>query len=165
MVIVDTAIRRAELEPRQKLFESKERDRDKRLSWALDYTPKINELLRIVKSHWHIISDLPGCQSFSYVGLHKTKSLKDILVKSKIQEEDDSSTLTVFGHHRCAGCSVCHLTMQVSQVEFQDLGFTHYIRGFSTRNTRMCVYLFICECQKRYIGSTHHKIKVRIQEH
>lgn len=29
----------------------------------------------------------------------------------------------------------------------------------------MSVYLLICVCEKRYIGSTHRKIKVCIQEH
>lgn len=86
-------------------------------------------------------------------------------MKAKFQIESQPSSFNVSGHYRCVGCSVCQLAMQVRSIEFPEIGFTYQLRNFSNCNTKMSVYLLICVCQKRYIGSTCRKIKVRIQEH
>lgn len=163
--IIDMAVKRAELKPGNELFQNQEILRSKRLAWLLDYNTRTNDILRIVKKHWHIVSDLPGCQSFPFVGLRRTKALKNILVKAKVTGPEENFGASAIGHHKCAGCSVCHLAMEVRHIEFPDTGFVHYMRGFSNCNSQMCIYLLICVCQKRYIGSTRRKLKVHIQEH
>lgn len=94
-------MRRAESEPRQNLFVNRCKEGEKKLAWAVDYTPYTNELLNIIKTHWQIISDLPGCQSFPFVGLSKTRALRGIILKAKFQTETQTSTNDVSGHHRC----------------------------------------------------------------
>lgn len=60
---------------------------------------------------------------------------------------------------------MCCLALEVSSIHFVDLGFTQVLKQFSNCNTSMSVYMVTCACEKRYIGSTRRKIKVRIQEH
>lgn len=57
----------------------------------LDYTPLAQNVWNIIIKHWHLVSDIPGCESFPRIGFWKTWSLKDILTHRDIKEVTSAS--------------------------------------------------------------------------
>lgn len=131
--------------------------------WALDYTPMTNGILSIVKKHWHIVSDIPGCKDFPLIGLRKKESLRYHLVKAMLPDTERRNLATPAGHTRYGRCSVCFLPWETKFIEFPEFGYIHTLKQLTNCNTCMCIYMATCICKKRYIGSTCHKIKLRIQ--
>lgn len=80
--IVQTVAARAETRERVTLFQQKQFPREQRLHWTLDYTPRSREVLQILKKHWHLLFDVPGCDKFPEVGYHRTQSLREILERN-----------------------------------------------------------------------------------
>lgn len=164
-VIVQNALQRASTRDCSTLFERWKNDQRPGISWSLDYTPRTRGIVQIIRRHWHIISEIPGCETFPTVGYKRTRSLKEILVSADRSNRDELPTNLPPGHFRCRMCSVCSISTDCKEIEFPDLGFTHRIRQFSNCNSRFCVYLLTCPCGFRYVGSTRRKLKIRIQEH
>lgn len=50
-------------------------------------------------------------------------------------------------------------------VDFPDLGFSYELKHFLNCKTKMCVYLLVCKCKLRYVGSTQRQLKICLQEH
>lgn len=66
--LVQSAAERAEHLERKNLFWEKDKKSSHRLHWTLDYTSHSHEIVQIVKRHWHLTSDVPGCDTFPEVG-------------------------------------------------------------------------------------------------
>lgn len=103
--LVRDAAKQASVTPREKFlqYRRKEDVTYKGITAALDFTPLATQIKRIVNTHWHMGSDLPGCNNPPRWGLQKTKSFKDILIKSDMRDVQ-LPTPTVTGHHRCGSC-------------------------------------------------------------
>lgn len=127
--------------------------------------PRAKGILQIIRRHWHIIEDIPGCESFPTVGYKKTRSLRDILVSADRTARDQSAPTLPPGHYRCVSCSVCSISTECKEICFPDLGFTHKIELFSNCRSKFCVYLLTCPCGSRYVGSTRRQLKTRLLKH
>lgn len=163
--IVKSAKQRANQRPRESLFlQWKPEVVSKQLWWALDYTPRAPAILGIIRKHWYLLKDVLGCQNFPQVGLRKTRSLKNFLVKSDMSVKTNKASLPS-GHFRCRRCNVCSVMTDTHRVILPDINFDYELRAFSNCNTKFVVYLLECSCLLRYIGSTQRCLHVRIQEH
>lgn len=142
------------------LFKYKQKDgvRFKGITATLDFTPLASKIKYIIKQHWHLVKDLPGCTSPPRWGLRRTKTLKDILVRSDIREHHQRIPVTV--GHRC-----CAQAWETREITLPAKGFKKPLNFFSSCSPRMCVYLVVCKCEMRYVGSTRRRLKVRIMEH
>lgn len=161
--MINEAVRRAWEHPRDTLFKPKDESQT-RLWWALDYTPRASAIIHIVKKHWHILREIPGCKEPPQVGLRKTDSLKSLLVRSDTIFKKHTSTLPN-GHFHCSKCKFCPLMVESKKISLPDTNFEQDCRTFSNCNTKFLVYLLECACTLRYIGSTQRPLRVRIQEH
>lgn len=65
--ILNKAIYRTRNVPRSSLLHPKDRTREEKIIWALDYTPKSNQIRRVSLKHWHLLKKIPGCAPPKYV--------------------------------------------------------------------------------------------------
>lgn len=135
-----------------------------RLSRAMDYTPRTTAIMKIIRRHWHLLREIPGCEKFPQTGPRKTRTLRSILVKSDMGRSRKKSSLPS-GHFRCGKCNVCWVMWVTKKIDFVDIQLVHELSTFSNCQTKFVVYLLECACSLRYIGSTQLQLRVRIQEH
>lgn len=109
--VITDAASKALQRPRQSLFTQKENKKGSRLVWALDYTPKAAAITAIIRKHWHLPADIPGCQEPPLIGLRKTKTLRNLLVKSDATVQTSSTSTLPVGHYACVKCKFCSLMM------------------------------------------------------
>lgn len=76
-----------------------------------------------------------------------------------------STTISNVSGHRCGHCSICFMNEETKFVDFTDLGIRHVVCQFSNCRMKMCVYILMCKCKLRYVGSTHCQLGVRLKEH
>lgn len=147
------------------MFQQRQTTHTNRLHRAVDYTPRTEDILQILKNHWHILSDTLGCELFPCVGFRKTSSIRDLLVKAEFTSKPHIAATSPKGHFKCGQCSICPLAIETKYVDFPGKRFRHELLGFTNCKTCMCVYMLTCVCVLQYIGSTKHELRVRIQEH
>lgn len=148
---------------RSTLFNARQINQQQGIYWSLDYTPRIMGILQIVRKHWHIISDIPGCESFPTARYKRTCLLREILVSADRPQRCEPPTNLMSGHFQSGLCSVWFISIICKEINFPDLGFIHKIQQFSNCRSRLCVYLLTCPCGLRYVGSTRCQLKVRIR--
>lgn len=136
-----------------------------RVNWALDHSPRSMAISSIIKKHWHLISDIPGCELPPQIGYRKSTSLRSLLVHADVVSKKTGDSVPFSGHHKCGQCNICQLTILSREIHFPEKGFSHKLTSFSNCKTWLCVYLLECFCGKKYIGSTRRQLRVRIQEH
>lgn len=137
-----------------------------RLHWAVEFSPHSRDVIQILRKHWHLLYDIPGCDKFPETGYRRTQSLQDMLTKTNSEIDKRSLPKSiVVGHHSYWNCSICFMNVRTMKIDFPDLGFSHVLQHFSDCKTKMCVYLLICKCKLRYVGSTQRQLRVRLQEH
>lgn len=74
--VVMEAARRANERERESLFHSKTQEcSPQRLWWALDYTPRAASILQVIKKHWHLLKEIPGCEALPPNLSHKDARL------------------------------------------------------------------------------------------
>lgn len=163
--IVQSAASRAIERDRNSLFKEKQQPINRQLCVALEFTPQTNRVIEILKRHWHIVTEIPGCEAFPQIGFKKMSSLRQFLVKADALRSTDMPIKTPKGHYRCGVCSICLLAVETKVLDFPQLGFEHKLQSFTNCKTPMCVYLLTCKCLLHYVRSTSRPLKVRIQEH
>lgn len=164
-VVLDAEVR-ATLRSRESLFKRSSVDHNLvRIHWALDHLPRSMTISRIIRKHWHLVSDVPGCESPPQIGYRRTRSLRSILIHADVSLKENCATTDILGHHKSGQCKICPLTTSSKEIHFPDKGFSHKLSSFSDCKTCFCVYLLVCFCGKKYIGSTKRQLRVRILEH
>lgn len=109
------------------LFQQRTPEQDPGIYWSIDYTPRSTGILQILRKHWHIINDIPGCERFPKVGYKRTHSLRDILTSSDCAPQTIASSNLSRGRYRCGSCSICQISTVCKEIVFSDLGFTHIL--------------------------------------
>lgn len=119
---------------------------------GLDYTPLANKIKNIINRHWHIIENISGCHQRPFIGMRKTRRIRDILILADLKGQRTKRDSPPIGQYRCGKCCVC------SQVWVTD-SFSHNnyhvkLRHFSTCTTKGIVYFLKCVCGRDYIGAS-----------
>lgn len=124
------------------------------------------EVLQIIRRHWYLLRDIPGCRHYPEVGYRKAQSLREILTGATFTQEQRVATISsIRGHYRCGQSSVCSMNIETKYLNFSDLGYRHKLHQFLNCKMKMCVNLLICKCNLRYVCSTCRQLRVRLQEH
>lgn len=165
--LVRNAARRASMTPREKCLQYRRKEDViyKGIMAALDFTPPppTMPIKRIVAAHWHMVSDLPGCDNPPRWGLRKTKPSKDILIKSDMRNTL-LPTPVVMGYHHCGSCSCCAQAWNTKEIDLPSKNFYKRLDFFLSCSTKMCVYLVMCSCDLCYVGSTRSKLRICMTE-
>lgn len=145
--ILNTTLNCAKEVPRSTLSLSKIKQRDERISWAIDYTPRSNQIRRVILRHWHLLKEIPGCELPPQIGLCRTRNLRNALIRSdvseRLQENNDSLPK---GHFKCGHCKICQTVMEDCVIRMCDRDFRIKYSSFSTCTTEGLVYLLKCTC-------------------
>lgn len=122
--VLNTALNRAREVPRSSLLVPKQRSWDNRISWAIDYTPHSNQIRKVILKHWHVLKDIPGCETAPQIGFRRTRSLRNTLTRSDISKApiiQDSGLPK--GHFKCGRCKICHTVMDVKDLRVHGKTF------------------------------------------
>lgn len=63
------------------------RKQEHRIMCAFNYIPLANPIIISILKYWDILHYVPGCQRFPFVGLRRTKYIKDI-IRSEFSEQE-----------------------------------------------------------------------------
>lgn len=118
-----------------------------------------------MRKHWHLLTDIPGCENAPLIDLRKMRSLQNILVKSTNNKKEVGTSSFPRSHFRCGRCTFCPLMANTKQICFPDVNLKFDSSSFSNYNTSFVTYLVECPCLQRYVGSTQRPLCVTIQEH
>lgn len=164
--IVQDASRQAKEWDRKDLLTTSTRESPqfKGITVALDLTPLAEHIKRIVLKHWHLLSNIPGCVKLPRFGLRKTKSIKDLVMRSDVRKIQICKPI-ITGHYKSGNCGCCAQAWEIKMIVLPSINFEKQLDFYSSCNTKMCVYLLECECGLCYIGYTQCKLKVRVMEH
>lgn len=120
--------------------------------------------IKIIDRYWHIIKHIPGCSLQPLIGFRKKTSLKIILVKT-----DRAATLEIVhlprGNFHCGRCTTCKQILEDTELSLPDLNINLHHNFFYKLLSSYAIYLIVCLCSKKYIGSISRKIRTRIAEH
>lgn len=158
------ARQRADKKARQDLFKETHTSFSQNINWAIDYTSLAYSIKKVVLKHWHILSDVPGCNNKPFIGFRKTATIKDLLVHADLKVDANIEN-SPNGHFRCLRCAACPLSWETKCIEFSDINFKWVLKSYSSCATKRTIYMVVCPCGLRYIGESMRAIKTRILEH
>ena len=138
------------------------------LTLNITYHPRLRGAKNILqKYHMFLAHNTDHEKFFSgipLVGFRKGKSLKDFLVRAKIQEESLNPGCVKCNAARCQVCGYIE-----ESTEFTDNNETHIYKirkGPLDCNSKFVVYLLQCKvCSKQNCGSTETKFRIRFNNY
>lgn len=165
--VIERARNKAAQKSRQSLLGDTNITLKNRITCGLEYSHLSESIRRLIFKHWHLISHILGCQNKPFVGLRKTRNLKNWIVHSDLDPRDTMINNENFGDNKnlkpCGHCTSCHQVMKGSPVIIN--GTTIKLSQTVTCATKMTIYALKCECQKVYVGSCRRALRVCIGEH
>ena len=131
----------------------------------MEFTPLANDIKKIIYRYWHILRDIPGCETRPLIGLRRSKSIRNLITHTECKSEDVETSGLMCGHFKCHNCVICKFAWVTKHVSLPENDFELKLTKFSNCNTKNCIYLWICTCGKKYVGKSTRPIKIRIGEH
>ena len=147
------------------------KDRQSRDALVLTYHPSLPSVSTIIRKHWNVMTsqDETLAECFvrpSVVAYKRSKSLRDILVRSKL--EIRRNTREKGGSKRCRrNCTMCAYAIVSQHHEVPHSKVKHVITTELNCESTNVIYKLTCaKCNKfLYIGETSRKACTRFQEH
>lgn len=137
--VISLARSRAAATTRDNLLRDTRRSRKDRLQWAVDYTSLVNQIRRFFLKHWHLVQNIPGCQSPPQVGFRRTANIRNLIIRSDLRTPEQIGSQLPTRHFRCGHCKTCPLMLEGNKITVADTEIT--LRSFSTCATTGVVYL------------------------
>uniref|UniRef100_A0A803TWT5 Reverse transcriptase domain-containing protein n=1 Tax=Anolis carolinensis TaxID=28377 RepID=A0A803TWT5_ANOCA len=162
--ILNTAIRKVESIDRRNLLKDQVKKHNDRIIWPLtltQFTPKIHKIL---KKHWHLIRDIPGCKYLPMIANNRSRNLKDMLISSDLTTSTIKKS-NLRGHSNCGHCQCCTQSLRTKHFLHPTLKIHIQLRSFTTCITDQVIYVIQCPCGLLYVGMTSRSLKIRILEH
>lgn len=135
-------------------------------SLIVKYNDATQNFKNILRKHHNILqtnpllkSLFPDCINVVY---KKEKSIGDILVRAKINSDDNK------GCFPCNNkpCTICQYVITTNEVRSNNGTFRHKIQQRLDCNSSNAIYLIRCQkCNIDYVGETGRSVRVRIKEH
>nr|XP_016851826.1 PREDICTED: uncharacterized protein LOC107983290 [Anolis carolinensis] len=163
--IINTAIRKAESIDRSNLLKEQTKQNNDRIIWPLTLTQFSPQIHKIIRKHWHLIRDIPGCQNLPLLANKHSRNLKDILINSDLTKPNILKKSNLRGHTNCGHCVVCSQSLRIKQFIHPTLKFNIQLQSFTTCNTDQVIYAIECSCKLLYVGMTSRSLKTGILEH
>lgn len=162
---VEESLQRTGKISREQLLTVKSKSSTQNISFSLQYSPLAARIKNVIFKHWHVLSNVPECAEKPFVGMRRTKSLKDALVHTDvIRPEVRQSNLPV-GNHKCGHCAACKLFTECKEFVYPIINQKYIFKHFWNCASKFCVYVISCLCPLIYVGSSSRSVKVLILEH
>nr|XP_008114451.1 PREDICTED: uncharacterized protein LOC103279723 [Anolis carolinensis] len=163
--VINIAIRKVNHIDRSHLLRYSPKTYPSRIIWPLRLTQFSSNICEIVKKHWHMIKEIPGCQNTPMVAYKRTKNFKDMLIRSDFISPTTHNKSNLKGHTFCGHCDVCVHSLNTKQFTHPTLRITIPLNSFTTCATDQVIYVLQCECNLLYVGMTTRSVRSRILEH
>ncbi|XP_078539298.1 uncharacterized protein LOC144824087 [Lissotriton helveticus] len=127
-------------------------------------------LRRILRRHWPLvrgdtsIGDTVGKNPL--ITFRKAKSMRNELVcNAPILKNPKNWLNSQKGFKKCSKCKACTHGINTTRVHIPFRNKPYLLREAFTCKTDFAIYVLVCSCGKRYVGSTIHPAHVRILQH
>lgn len=139
--------------------------RKNRITCGLEYNHLLEPIRRLIYLR-HLIKHIPGCKELPFVGLRRTRCLKDMLVHLDLTVMRDQSTTEYNNrkeHKACRHCTSCEQIWREKPVLIN--GYEIKLKHSTTYASKSTIYTLKCKCAMLYIGSCRRALRIRICEH
>ena len=142
-----------------------------RIPFVVTYHPDMAKIHKIylLEQHWPKIESSSKLKRIfpekPLVAYRRPKSLKDILVRAKLNSQANPNTVGYSGPCNTSRCQTCKI-MRPLQTFKSMLGATSSIKGTFRCKKMNAVYLIGCKaCKKQYVGETRQALNKRVNLH
>ena len=172
--IIENAIQRALLIPRDEALKRVEKKKIDRVVFPLDYHPALPSIRAMIrKAHSVMVKDPYLKEIFPkppMVAYRRTKSLKDLIVRAKLPSVNPRSSRHLEGMKKCnkPRCSCCSFVTEGTKLKSSHSTYTANISSRSNCESSNIVYCITCSkpsCGLQYIGETKRSLKERFGQH
>ena len=167
---VSLAISKARDIPREDLLKYKFKTETKdRIPFVITYHPKLPNIRNTIDKQWHIIDKSKNLTKMfpekPVIAYKRPKSLKDILVRSKLTTNKENNVVGQSGPCNTKWCLTCSL-MKSTCTFSSSSGAKSTIKYSSNCRTSNAIYLITCRiCNKKYVGETKQMLARRMNLH
>ena len=173
--IVDAAIKKASLIPRDQALTKVIREKNNRVMFAVTFNPKLPSISKIITKHWRTMTrDKKLSNTFKQppmVAFKQPPNLQKILCHAKLPPATaslrDHPKRDKFGLKKCnRPCPIDIHVIPSKSVTSTHTGEKHMLTGEFNCLTKGVIYITTCaKCKKQYIGQTGRSLHERIREH
>ena len=170
IISITSAISKANAAQRKELFKFKTKPSQiDRIPFFVTYHPDMPKTHKILEQHWPKIESSSKLKRIfpekPLVACRRPISLKDILVRAKLNSQANPNTVGYSGPCNTSRCQTCKI-MRPLQTFKSMLGATSSIKGTFSCKTMNAVYLISCEaCKKQYVGETRQAFNKQVNLH
>lgn len=163
--------KRALNQPRENLLTTFEkRENADLMTCVTTFGPASYQVNKLIQKNWHIVNTGQYNWPKPRFANKRTKNLRDMLVHTRPRQAiltkpiRNAHMAPVTGHYPCGSCLACKSTTSSKTLQLSPtLNWTQ--RQHSNCNSSHVIYMVTCPCEKKYIGMTCRKVKLRIGEH
>ena len=158
--IVDAAIAKAKLIPREEAIKKKTKQKEERNVFVVTYHPALPSLTKILAKHWRTMTKDPHLKNVfprpPMVAYRRQPNLKDKLVQAKVPEIPTRPVRKLKGMRKCnIPCPICPFVEEGKVVKSTKSDDRVEINAHITCQTRNLIYCAICEkCSQQYTRQT-----------
>ena len=140
-----------------------------RVPFVVTHHPELPDIRAVIDKHWSTIDSSKRLSQIfpekPVLAYRRPKSLRDILVKAKIQSQDDHPETGLSCPCNASRCQTCQL-MKSTSVFSSTSGARSAIKGEHNCKTHNAIYLMTCTvCRMQYVGETKLSISRRMNLH
>ena len=167
---IDEAFDKVKSVDRDSLLVYKEKDpKNRRIPLVMTYHPELKQVSSIIRQHWGLIERDPALSKLfpepPVMAFRRPKSLRDILVRSKVNCQSPSSP---GGYVACkrSNCKCCKEVTPGSVFQSSVTKEKYTIFSTVSCKTENCIYLLTCgTCNIQYVGQTTTTFNLRLNNH
>ena len=176
--VIESAISRASLIPREEALKRVEKKPTDRVVFALDYHPALPSISKIIKSSWNVMIKDPYLKEVfpqpPMIAYRKPRmsSLRELLVRARVPPpKPQRPRRQQVGMKKCrvSGCTCCAFVTEGKQVNSSASNFKTNINKLVNCESTNVIYCISCQKSKcngiQYIGETGRRLKDRISQH
>ncbi|XP_041938453.1 uncharacterized protein LOC121699946 [Alosa sapidissima] len=153
---------------------NKRRKKDHSVICCTIYTPRTNQIEKIIKKHWDILNTDQACATLfrdpPLFAHSRARNIRDIVVhadtfdRSKTPWERLDNAKGFFPCRNCTSCTTTGMK-KINKFKCSKSGKEYTINKFITCSPVNVIYLLTCPCGLQYIGKTNRQLRIRINEH
>ena len=166
---IDKAFKKLRKTNRSDTFKRKDKTKtNDRVPLVTTFHPGLPNLPKILQQYLPILHSSERCKAAipncPIVSFRRPKSLKDILVRSKVKRDLTKPV----GFHKCGDkkCKMCISTLTGDKIKITSTGATHSITKKLNCKSYNVIYLVTCaKCGLQYVGKSETQLNFRVNNH
>ena len=138
---------------------------EERMIVSLTFNRTYHQVKEIILKHWHILKKIPRCSPKPLFAFKRSKNLKDILVKSRLDTtpalHNTVDKKIPLGFYPSLNCTACRYAIKTNCFQNAAGDRTFYIKDYVNCNSKGIVYLIQCvKCNLKYVGISTRPVKI-----